>query len=191
MLSKLVIHYLRYFYNTWNLRTGMSGPMNAEERLLQRAGMSLSDMFDANLFAEEEEDLFNEIGLKAVDRVRILAALGRYKLQKPSRQSRARLRDYQCPCSRRRRSRSRTKSRSRSKSRNKSRSKSRSKSRNRSASPPCSANGVSPSALPTWHHDHPSYEPTSPSYEPTSPCYSPTSPSYSPTSPSYAPMGPS
>jgi hypothetical protein len=144
--------------------------MNAAERLLQRAGMSLSDMFDANLFAEEEEDLFNEIGLKAVDRVRILAALGRYKLQKPSRQSRARLRDYQCPCSRRRRSRSRSKSRS--------------KSRSRSASPPYSANGVSRSALPTWHHDHPSYEPTSPS---TSPSYSPTSPSYAPTSQSYAP----
>jgi hypothetical protein len=41
--------------------------------------MSVSDVCDANLFIEEEEDLFNDIGLKAVDRVHILAALGRYK----------------------------------------------------------------------------------------------------------------
>jgi hypothetical protein len=144
--------------------------------------MSLRDIFDANLFAEEEEDLFNDIGLNAVDRVHILAALGRYKLQKPSRESRARLRDQECLClCSRRRSNSRGRSRSRS----------------RSASPLRRGDAVSLSTLPRCHHDHPQWNGDTPSYSSTcpDPCYKssrrhfspPTSPiaySYSPTSPS-------
>jgi hypothetical protein len=136
----------------------------------------LSDMFDANLFVEEEEDLFNDIGLNAVDRVHILAALGRYKLQKPSRESRARLQDHRlkclCLCSR-------------------------SRSNSRSGSPPRRKAAVSPSTLPRCHHDHPQWNGDTPSYSPTdpdptykssrrsfSPPTSPSSYSYSPTSPS-------